>query len=154
MRERVWKDCPCCGAKGAMRRQSGRTERFNPAGYTPVEIHGLEGSFCASCGDGFWSLSAERRISAALAEHMAREDSQLIVAAELASVKEAADTMQITVQGVHKMMKEGRLRYVLAAGHRLPIRMYMPQAHACVETTPRPSLPKGAGKRPETLLTR
>ncbi len=130
MRERNWTDCPCCGAKGAMRRQSGQTERFNPAGYAPVEVDGLDGSFCTSCGDGFWSLKSERRISSALAEHMAGQDSQRIVAAEIASVKEAADAMHITVQGVHKMMKEGRLRYVLAAGHRLPIRMYMTPAHA------------------------
>ena len=147
MRECNWTDCPCCGAKGAMRRQAGRTERFNPAGYAPIEVGGLEGSFCVSCGDGFWSLKSERRITETLAEHMARQDSQRVVAAEIASVKEAAEAMQITVQGVHKMMKEGRLRYVLAAGHRLPIRMHMTPAHAGVETAPRPSRSNGAGKR-------
>ncbi len=150
MRERNWTDCPCCGAKGAMRRQSGREERFNPAGYTPIEIGGLDGSFCASCGDGFWSLKSERRIAEMLAEHMARQDSQRIVAAEIASVKEAADAMQITVQGVHKMMKEGRLRYVLAAGHRLPIRMYMTPANAGIETAPSPARSNGVGKRAAT----
>jgi predicted phage tail protein len=81
---------------------------------------------------------------------MAGQDSQRIVAAEIASVKEAADAMQITVQGVHKMMREGRLRYVLAAGHRLPIRMYMTPAHARVETAPRPSRSNGVGKRAAT----
>ena len=154
MRERNWTDCPCCGAKGAMRRQSGRTERFNPAGYAPAEVGGLDGCFCSACGDGFWSLKSERRISATLAEHMAHQDSKRIVAAELASVKEAADVMQITVQGVHKMMKEGRLRYVLAAGHRLPIRMYMTSAHTGVETVPLQSRSKTAGKRPAALRGR
>lgn len=154
MREPDWTCCPCCGAKGTMQRQSGRTERFNPAGYAPVEVGGLDGCFCTSCGDGFWSLKSERKIAVALAEHMARQDSQRIVAAELASVKEASDAMQINVQGVHKMMKEGRLRYVLAAGHRLPIRMYMPPADTRVETAPRPSRSNGVGKRSVTLRQR
>jgi YgiT-type zinc finger domain-containing protein len=154
MRERIWKNCPCCGAKGTMQRQAERTERFNPAGYAPVEVSGLDGCFCSACGDGFWSLKSERSISATLAEHMARQDSQRIVAAELASVKEAADAMQITVQGVHKMMKEGRLRYVLAAGHRLPIRMYMTSAHSGVETVPLQSRSKIAGKRSAALRGR
>jgi hypothetical protein len=133
-----------------MHKQSGRMERFNPAGYIPIEVDGLDGSFCTSCGDGFWSLKSERKIAETLAEHRARQDSQRIVAAEIASVKEAADTMHITVQGVHKMMKEGRLRYVLAAGHRLPIRMYMTPAHAGNETTPHPSRSNGAGRRAAT----
>ena len=57
-----------------------------------------------------------------LAEHMAQEDLTRIVAAELASVQEAAEAMHITVRGVHKMMNEGRLRYVIAGDRRLPIR--------------------------------
>lgn len=57
-----------------------------------------------------------------LAQHMAQYDAQRVVAAELVSVKEAAAAMHVTVQGIHKMMDEGRLRYVVAGGSRLPIR--------------------------------
>ena len=122
MREKKWVDCPACGAKKSMRMEKNRKERFHPPGYPPLDVSGLEGQFCASCGEGFWSLKSERRIASLLAEHMAKHDSTRVVAAELASVQEAAKTMNVTVQGIHKMMKEGRLRYAIAGGSRLPIR--------------------------------
>jgi len=122
MREKKWIDCPACGAKSSMQSKKKLNERFHPAGYVPLDITGLDGQFCKSCGDGFWSLKSERRIAHLLAEHMAKQDATRVVAAELASVQEAASMMHITVQAVHKMMDEGRLRYVVAGGRRLPIR--------------------------------
>lgn len=122
MREKKWTDCPACGAKGSMHRKKGQEERFNPPGYPPLDVSDLDGQFCEACGEGFWSLKSERRIARLLAGHMADYDATRIVAAELVSVQEAAKTMHVTVQGVHKMMKEGRLRYVVAGGFRLPIR--------------------------------
>lgn len=125
MREKKWLDCPACGAKDSMHAQKKLEERFNPAGYPPLDIPGLDGQFCDACGEGFWSFKSERQIARLLSEHMARHDATRIVAAELASVQEAAKVMHVTVQGVHKMMKEGRLRYVVAGGSRLPIRKYL-----------------------------
>jgi YgiT-type zinc finger domain-containing protein len=122
MREKKWVDCPACGAKGSMQPRKNLSERFHPAGYPPLDIEGLDGQFCDACGDGFWSLKSEARMARLLAEHMAQHDSARVVASELASVQEAAEAMQITTQGVHKMMKEGRLRYAVAGGLRLPIR--------------------------------
>ncbi len=122
MREKRWIDCPACGAKKSMREKMHLCERFKPSGYPPVDISGLDGQFCDSCGEGFWSLKSERMIARLLAEHMAQYDSARVVAAELASVQEAASVLHMTVQGIHKMMAEGRLRYVIAGGFQLPIR--------------------------------
>ena len=122
MREKKWVHCPACGAKDSMRVKKNIEERFQPSGYPPLDISALDGQFCESCGEGFWSLNSERSIAHLLAEHMAEHDATRVVAAELASVQEAANVMHVTVQGVHKMMKEGRLRYVVAGGSRLPIR--------------------------------
>ena len=122
MRARKWVDCPACGAKGSMQARKNQEERFNPCGYPPLDIAGLDGQFCNTCGDGFWSLQSERRIARLLGEHMAEHDAARVVAAELVSVQEAAEVLRVTVQGVHKMMREGRLRYVIAGGSRLPIR--------------------------------
>jgi len=122
MREKKWVDCPACGAKKSMRVKKNLSERFHPAGYPPVDIAHLDGQFCAGCGEGFWSLKSERLIARVLGEHMAGHDAKRVVAAELASVQEAAKTLHVTVQGVHKMMDEGRLRYVVAGGFRLPLR--------------------------------
>lgn len=125
MREKKWRDCPACGARGSMHVRTGISETFNPADYAAIVIEGLDGSFCDLCGEGFWSLQSERKLARELSEEMARQDSMRVVASDIASVQEAAEAMLITPQGVHKMMQEGRLRYVYAAGHRLPIRKYL-----------------------------
>lgn len=122
MREKKWVDCPACGAKKSMHKKEMQQERLIPPGYPPLDLFGLDGQFCDSCGEGIWSLKSERRIASRLADHMAEHDASRVVAAELVSVQEAAEAMDVTVQGIHKMMKEGRLRYVVAGGSRLPIR--------------------------------
>jgi hypothetical protein len=105
-----------------MRFKKGLREHCEMKSYSGIDVEGLDGHFCTKCEDGFWTLASERKLSQALSEHMAREDSTRVTASEIASVKEAAQALSITVQGVHKMMKEGRLRYVVAAELRLPIR--------------------------------
>jgi len=125
MREKKWKDCPVCGAKDSMRVKKGLTERLIVKGYPPVEVKNLDGQMCNECGDGFWSLKSERELNRQVAEHMANYDANRTVVSELASVKEAAKTLHITAQGIHKMMNEGRLRYVVAGDTRLPIRKYV-----------------------------
>ncbi|MBI1318466.1 MAG: hypothetical protein GC168_05870 [Candidatus Hydrogenedens sp.] len=122
MREKKWIDCPVCGTKKSMRVKQQLQERFHPQGYPPLDIDALEGQFCDACGEGFWSLASEKRIARLLGQHCATHDATRIVAAELASVQDAAKAMRVTVQGIHKMMDEGRLRYVVAGDTRLPIR--------------------------------
>lgn len=122
MRDKKWVDCPVCGAKDAMRYKKGLRKRFNPPGYEPIEVKGLDGAFCRECGDGFWSLKSKAAIAKQLAENMATQDSKRIVASEMVSVKEAAKVIRVTPQGIHKMMDEGRIRYVYATGLRFPIR--------------------------------
>jgi YgiT-type zinc finger domain-containing protein len=123
-----------------MHQRAGIKDVFEPAGYASIEVKGLDGQFCGLCGEGFWSLKSERKIAKELSEHMAKQDSTRIVAADIASVQEAAKAMKVTQQGVHKMMREGRLRYVFAAGHRLPIRKYLKQkSNISAHATRRPA---------------
>ena len=63
MREKKWIDCPACGAKKSMRIKKNRHELLNPPEYPPLDIAGLDGQFCNSCGEGFWSLKSERLIA-------------------------------------------------------------------------------------------
>jgi excisionase family DNA binding protein len=105
-----------------MKRQVSIRQRFHPKGYAPVEVDELDGQFCQTCGDGFWSLKSEKAISRTLGEHMAKEDAGRLVARELASVQEVAEVLQVSRQAVHKMMNEGRLRYVQTPSLRLPVR--------------------------------
>ena len=122
MKEKKWIDCPVCGMKGMMRKRREMKERRHPPGYPPLDIEGLDGQFCKSCHDGFWSRRSGRKLTKEVVEHMAKYDAARVVAAELASVREAAQALKVTVQAVHKMMDEGRMRYVRAGGYRLPLR--------------------------------
>jgi hypothetical protein len=128
MREKKWVDCPSCGAKNSMEYRTGLVERREPKGYPPFEVGDLEGYLCSLCKEGFWSRASERKITAASAEHRARHDSGHVVAADLASVNEAAALLQVSVQAVHQMMDAGRMRYVYAGDFRLPIRKYLKEA--------------------------
>ena len=110
-----------------MRPQKELTERIVLSGYPPIQIDGLEGQFCDCCGEGFWSRASERRITRLLTQHRAVEDSKRVVAADLASVREAAALLHISVQGVHKMMNDGRLPFVLAGDRKMPIRKDLTQ---------------------------
>ena len=106
-----------------MKTRRGLTESFRLAGYPPPEkLTGLDGQFCTKCGDGFWSIASERKIARHLAKHMALHDSSRVFAADLASIQEAAKHLRVSAQGVHKMIEDGRLRSVMVAGKRLPIR--------------------------------
>jgi len=147
MREKKWVDCPVCGAKGSMRYVKGITERFNPPGYEPIEATGLDGSFCQECGDGFWSLKSKAATAKQLAENMAEQDSRRIVASEMVSVKEAAKVMHVTPQGIHKMMDEGRIHYVYAAGLRFPIRKDLTEKAAAFKALLAPVLHRANDRR-------
>jgi excisionase family DNA binding protein len=108
-----------------MKHKAGMTERFRPREYKPIQVVDLDGCFCEACGEGFWSARSERKISATLSIRMAEQDSRRVVAAEVISVQDAAKILGVTEQGAHKMMKEGRLRYVIVAGRRYPIRKFL-----------------------------
>ena len=136
MRDRKWTDCPACGMSSSMRAERDMREKFLPPGYPPVVIDSLDGQFCETCGEGFWSLRSERRIARRLAEHRAQYDATRVVAAELVSVQEAAASLQVSVQAVHKMMEEGRLRFVYAAGRKFPIRKEIASARRLREGLP------------------
>jgi len=122
MRDKKWVDCPVCGAKMTMRKETRTYEKYKILGYPPVTLRDIDGQFCSKCGDGFWSQRSKRKISHEIAEHRAKIDATRVVVADLSSVQEAAKAMSITVQGVHKMMDQGRLRFVVAGGRRLPIK--------------------------------
>ena len=128
MHEKKWTDCPVCGAKASMRACKRVSQEFTRPGYAPITVTGLDGQFCDTCGDGFWSLKSERTIAGILSEEMARQDAARVVAADLTSVREAAAILRVTPQAIHKMMKTGRLRSVYAGDVRLPLRTEV-QAH-------------------------
>lgn len=122
MREKKWVDCPICGSKKSMRQRTNFNKKVKLKDYPALTIKGLDGQFCNVCKDGFLSKKADRVFYGSVAEHRARVDAARILACDVASVQDAAKALQISAQGVHKMIREGRLRSVYVAGKRMPLK--------------------------------
>ena len=120
MKEKKWVDCPSCGSKGTMKRREGVAKTFRHADYAPIRIRGLDGYFCASCGDGIYSPRSTARINSVLAEEMAKRDSSRVPASDLLEVDQVVRRLAVSRQRVHKMMDEGKLHYVYVGALRFP----------------------------------
>lgn len=68
MIEKVWVDCPICGAKGSMAFKSSIYDKVARKGHQPVEVGPLEGYFCKVCDDGFYTRESLDRREQQIAE--------------------------------------------------------------------------------------
>ncbi len=122
MKSSQWKDCPVCGAKNKMILKKGISQLLQPAGYKKFTISGLEGYLCKSCGEIILTDESNKKMDSMVAAELASQDSQRVVASELAEVDEVAKSLSISRQRVHQMMIEGKIRYVFIGTKRYPIR--------------------------------
>ncbi len=122
MKEKKWVNCPSCGSKNSMELKKKLTENYHIKDYGSVKISGLEGHFCKICKDGFYNIKSQNHINSIVAEYKARKDANSIVAAELVSVDEMAKKLKRTRQAIHKMMNNGKIKYVFVGDIRLPLR--------------------------------
>lgn len=122
MKEKKWVDCPSCGSKNSMVLKSNLTENYHVKDYGSVKITGLAGHFCKVCKDGFYNIKSQNHINSTVAAFKARQDSNSVVAAELVSVDEMAKRLKRTRQSIHKMMNNGKIKYVFVGDIRLPLK--------------------------------
>ncbi|WCL50684.1 hypothetical protein [Leptospira sp. GIMC2001] len=122
MKDKVWKDCPSCGSQGSMKKKLNLKTNFIVKDYGKEMVNGLEGYECNKCGDAIFSKRSQSKINATIAELKAKVDSDKVVASQLASVDEMAKKYKITRQAIHKMMNNGKIRYVFVGDIRLPLK--------------------------------
>jgi len=122
MREKKWTDCPSCGSIKSMKYKRKAIESYNIKNYGKLKISGLDGYFCRKCMDGVFTKNSQKIINSKIAEFKASIDAKKVVAADLISVSDMAKKLNKTKQAIHKMMNEGRLKYVYAAGLKLPVK--------------------------------
>ena len=122
MKEKNWVDCPLCGSKNSMVFKSNLSETYNVKDYGSIKITGLSGQFCKVCKDGFYNIKSRNQINALVAEFKARKDANSVVAADLVSVDQMAKKLKKTRQSIHKMMNNGKIKYVFVGDIRLPLK--------------------------------
>jgi excisionase family DNA binding protein len=122
MKEKVWKDCPSCGSKDSMKFKKDLKEKLKYLDYGNLLVEKLEGYECSKCKDVVFMKKSQSIINSKIAELKAKVDSDRIVASKLASVDEIAKRLKVSRQAVHKMMNNGRIRYVFVGDIRLPLK--------------------------------
>ncbi len=120
MKEKVWKNCPSCGAHDSMNYRSNLRERIEGKGYKPFSVHGLDGYICSKCHDGILTIKAENRLRVEIMENRAHQDSARIPANALIPVEVIAKSLRVPRQTVHWMMRAGRMPFVYVGKQRFP----------------------------------
>jgi YgiT-type zinc finger domain-containing protein len=133
MKIKKWKDCPSCGAKNTMKLKNSISETYRLNGYKPITINSLEGYFCSECGEGFYSLRAEKIINSKLAEEKAIQDSDKVVASELMEIDTIAKKLSVSRQRIHQMMNEGKIKYVYVGKLKFPLKSGLQNARLAIK---------------------
>ncbi|MBV6493435.1 MAG: hypothetical protein LDLANPLL_01457 [Turneriella sp.] len=120
MKEKVWKDCPACGAHDSMSYRSNLNERVEGKGYKTFIVHGLDGYICRKCNDGILTIKSENRLRVEIMENRARQDSARVPASALIPVDVIAQSLKVPRQTVHWMMRAGRMPFVYVGKQRFP----------------------------------
>ncbi|EKO51669.1 hypothetical protein LEP1GSC132_0304 [Leptospira kirschneri str. 200803703] len=122
MKDKKWIDCPSCGAEESMVFKSDVTENYSIKDYGSIKITRLDGYFCKVCKDGIFTRRSQNHINSVIAEFKAKKDAEVTVAADLISVDQMAKRLKLSRQSIHKMMNDGKIRYVFVGDIRLPLK--------------------------------
>lgn len=122
MKEKKWKDCPCCGAQDTMILKENLNDKYRFRDYPPLKLHSISGYQCRRCGEVVLTRQSSREIDAKVMAHKASHDAKKVTAARLMLISTAAAILHLTHQAIHKMMREGRLAYVFIDDLRFPLR--------------------------------
>lgn len=122
MKQKEWKNCPACGAKGSMNLKKYLRKRFDSKSYPSIQIGPVSLFECKQCHDGIYTLESSNLIEAKLSEHKARHDAKTTVIEEVMHVSEASKVLKMTRQGIIQLMKRGKIPYVFFGKSRVPKR--------------------------------
>jgi YgiT-type zinc finger domain-containing protein len=122
MKEKIWKDCPVCGAKGTMKRKSKIFNKVTPLDYQQITVGPLSGQFCSACNEGFLDRKSIALYESQIADGKALQDSQTTHVSDVIDAGYVAKIAHVSRQRVNKMMAEGKLPFVYVAKTRYPIR--------------------------------
>ena len=122
MKQKKWKDCPCCGAVNSMRLKKNYYDIFTSKNHPALKIGPLNSYDCTVCKEGFYTLVSRKLVNQTLAEHRAHHESTTTPVSDVMPVKEAGKFLKMTRQGVQNLMKAGKIAYVFFGNMRLPKR--------------------------------
>ena len=134
MKQKRWKNCPSCGANGSMTLKRKISELFRPKGLKPIEVEGLEAYVCGCCKESLLTIAARNRVQVVLAEEMARQRAKRTYVKDVLTVPEAQEQLKVSRQGLHKMMRFGRLQSVILGDKMYPTRKSVAKHKRRLET--------------------
>lgn len=121
-KDRIYKDCPVCGAIGSMQHKNDLTFEGKSKLVGEIKLKNLHGFLCKECKEGFFDIASKNKISLAIADEKAKILSSKLKISEIVDVNALVKVSGLTRQMIHSLMKEGKIPYVYAAGKRTPIR--------------------------------
>ena len=121
-KDKKWVDCPSCGSSGTMQFTNKRVFQVKHKELGKIMIENLSGYFCKKCDDGFFNIKSENAIEAHLADLQARKDADKVKASDLILVEDLAQKWKKTKQYIHKLMNEGKIKYVYIGKLRFPLK--------------------------------
>ncbi|MBI4412146.1 MAG: YgiT-type zinc finger protein [Deltaproteobacteria bacterium] len=122
MKQKKWKHCPVCGAKGSMHFKKSLTQKIRLKGYPLLAVRKLQGYECRQCREAILNIRTCRHVDRLVGEHKARIDSERIVAARLTEVAAMKKQLGVSRQRVHQLMISGKIPYVFIGHTRVPVR--------------------------------
>ena len=121
-KDRIYKDCPVCGAIGSMLHKTDLTFEGKSKAIGEIKLKKLSGYLCQECKEGFYDIASKNKISQAIADEKAKILSNKLKISEIIDVNSLVKISGLTRQMIHTLMKEGKVPYVYAAGKRTPIK--------------------------------
>ena len=121
-KDRIYKDCPVCGAIGSMQHKNDLTFEGKSKLVGEIKLKNLHGFLCKECKEGFFDIASKNKISQAIADEKAKILSNKLKISEIVDVNTLVKVSGLTRQMIHSLMKEGKIPYVYAAGKRTPIK--------------------------------
>ncbi|EIE01472.1 type II toxin-antitoxin system MqsA family antitoxin [Leptospira licerasiae] len=121
MKEKVWKDCPSCGALDSMqyRKNLKFAAKVHKSGET-VYVKDLDGYFCSACSDVIYTRQSQAKINEEVARVKAIIASREVTVSEVIRVEDLTGLLKTSRQNIHLLMKTGKLPYVLVSGEMKP----------------------------------
>ncbi|TGN08605.1 YgiT-type zinc finger protein [Leptospira bandrabouensis] len=127
-KDKKWVDCPVCGSAGSMVLETNKTFESNIKDLGKIKVTGLTGYFCKVCKDGFFNRTSANKIEEAHMRLKAEIESSKVHVSEVVHVREVTKILHNSRQDAYRLMKTGKLPYVLVAGEIHPYRRTIEEA--------------------------
>lgn len=118
MRDRVYEDCPICGAKDSMNLKTNQSLEIESKQVGRFSVDQLSGYYCSVCGEGFLSIASRNRVQAVRARRLAELESERVPISKVLTIKTIVEKTGMAKQAISALIRSGKVPYVLDGDNR------------------------------------